>query len=57
MIQIPLPPGQEYQLLFNPVDFTDNRHVIENIKQKNSIHVQFPKIAGTVLLVYINVSI
>ncbi|CAC5402584.1 unnamed protein product [Mytilus coruscus] len=46
VIQIPLPPGDEYQLVFSPVDFTDNRHGFENIKLKNSIHVYFPRIQG-----------
>ncbi|XP_052094770.1 uncharacterized protein LOC127730411 isoform X2 [Mytilus californianus] len=46
VIQIPLPPGEEYQLLFSPVDFTDNRPGLESIKEKNSIHVHFPRVPG-----------
>lgn len=53
IIQIPLPPGDEYQLVLSPVDFTDNRHDFENIKQKNSIRVYFPRIQGIIILLFL----
>ncbi|XP_063421722.1 uncharacterized protein LOC134706588 isoform X2 [Mytilus trossulus] len=46
VIQIPLPPGEEYQLLFSPVDFTDNRPGLESIRETNTIHVHFPRVPG-----------